>query len=500
MKKTLLCLLPVVLAACVLTGEQLPASPTEPIAAATETSAPATLPPPTPAPSPTIESFVLPEFTPFPQADQGEIVMDGFFGDWEAFEPIFVDPEGDAGPSGVDFTSIYAAHTDTHLLLRVDLGKTVNLQSEPALYMVLQLGDVEIRYDFGARRGRLNGDSVRQDEIGLISLPTVTSDLFEISVPYGDRPDEAGILFFDPADDGDVATPDGDLIRYDWRNYVAPAVSRLLDRTEGALRVVSWNVLQDNIFDKNLGPHFARVLQALQPDVILIQEIYIYSEKTALNRVDEWLGGEWYAKQQGDLITISRFPFIEDWREGNHNLRARIFPTMIDVDGAPLVIFNAHLSCCDRDQDRQDEVDSFVGFLREVGMPEGTPFFLAGDLNLVGDAQQLDTLLTGNIIDEGKFGADFIPDWDGTALADLVPGHTHTNFSYTWKDDESSFAPGRLDFLIYTDSVLNIRGFVLDTAELPGDVLAAYGLLAEDTAEASDHLPVVADIMFPAAP
>ena len=501
MKKRLLFLVPFVLSACILTDAPAsvsPPAPTEP--AATRTGAPATQPPPADGQTPTPTVFSLPVFTPFPPADQGTLVMDGFLDDWAAFEPLFIDAQGDAGPSGIDFTAIYAAHTDTHLLLRVDLGKTVNLQSEPALYMVLQLGDTEIRYDFGARRGRLNGDSVRQDEIGLISLPTVTSDIFEISVPYEGRPDPAGILFFDPSDDGDVATPDGDLVPYGWQNYVSSAAARSLDRPEGALRIVSWNVLQDNIFDKNLGPHFERVLQALEPDVILIQEIYIYSEKTALNRVNEWLGGEWYAKQQGDLITISRYPFIEDWREGNHNLRARIFPTMIDVDGTPLVIFNAHLSCCDRDQDRQDEVDSFIGFLREVGLPEGTPFFLGGDLNLVGDAQQLATLLTGNIIDEEKFGADFNPDWDGTALADLVPGHTHTNFSYTWKDDESSFAPGRLDFMIYTDSVLNVRGFVVDTTELPGNVLDAYGLLAEDTRAASDHLPIVADVVIGSAP
>lgn len=81
----------------------------------------------------------------------------------------------------------------------------------------------------------------------------------------------------------------------------------------------------------------------------------------------------------------------------------------------------------------------------------------------------------------------------------LLPGHTHTNFTSTWRDDESSFAPGRLDFVIYTDSVLNMRGFVLNTAEMLADELAAYGLQAEDTA-GSDHLPLVADVVIVAVP
>ena len=477
----------------------VPTNTLVPAIAPTEAAIADTLPAETTAP--TESSFGLPQFTPFPSADLGALVMDGFFDDWRAFSPIYVDPSGDGGSAGIDFNEIYAAHTDSHLLLQLSLGKTVNLQSEPALHVVIGFGEDVISYDFGNRKGRFNGDFASQADLGLVSLPTVTSDIFEIAIPYpSGSTDPVLILFSDPNSGGDLATPDGQALAYAWTNYVSPAEPRSLDRPAGALRVVSWNVLRDNIFDNNLEPHFARVLQALQPDVILIQEIYIYSEKTALNHISEWLGSEWHAQQQGDLITVSRFPFIENWRDSNHNLRARIFPTLLDVDGQPFLVFNAHLSCCDRDQDRQDEVDSFIGFLREVDLPEGTPFLLAGDLNLVGDAQQLITLLTGNIIDEEKFGPDFAPDWGGDALADLLPGHTHSIFKTTWRDDQTSFAPGRLDFIIYSDSVINAQGFVLETAELPAEVLAAYGLQAEDTVEASDHLPLVVDIVLVSAP
>jgi endonuclease/exonuclease/phosphatase family metal-dependent hydrolase len=473
-----------------LAASSTPASTAVPSTAPSETSiSPATQ-------LPTEAGFVLPEFSPFPRPDMGALVIDGEFEDWAAFEPIFVDASGDAGFSGIDLTEIYAAHTDTHLLLKVSLGKVVNLQTEQALHLSLEHDGDVYSFNFGTRIGRINGDSARQADLGLFSLPTVTSDEFEVVFPIQHTGGDLTVLFSDPNDDGDLASADDEPIAYGWNNYIDTASSRPLDRPDGTLRVLSWNVLRDNIFDINFEPHFARVLQALQPDVILIQEIYTFSDKTALNHITEWLGGEWFAKQQGDLVTVSRYPFIEDWRDSNHNLRARIFPTLLDVDGLPFLVFNAHLSCCDRDQDRQDEVDSFIGFLREVGLVEGLPFLLAGDLNLVGDAQQLTTLLTGDIIDESKFGADYSPDWDGSALADLLPGHTHSNFTFTWNEGQSSFPPGRLDFMIYSDSVINAQGFVLDTTELSEADLRAYDLLAEDTAEASDHLPLVVDLVL----
>jgi hypothetical protein len=71
----------------------------------------------------------------------------------------------------------------------------------------------------------------------------------------------------------------------------------------------------------------------------------------------------------------------------------------------------------------------------------------------------------------------------------------------TWRDASSSYAPGKLDYIVYSDSVLKLESaFILATEELPPDVLARYGLRAGDTLEASDHLPVVADFTPLAAP
>jgi len=65
---------------------------------------------------------------------------------------------------------------------------------------------------------------------------------------------------------------------------------------------------------------------------------------------------------------------------------------------------------------------------------------------------------------------------------------------YTWRNDGSSYNPGKLDYIIYTDSNLSIsKHFVLNTLAIPNSTLVEWELESDDTNEASDHLPRVAD-------
>jgi hypothetical protein len=119
---------------------------------------------------------------------------------------------------------------------------------------------------------------------------------------------------------------------------------------------------------------------------------------------------------------------------------------------------------------------------------------ITGDLNLVGYAQQLVTLLTGDIVDNGMYGPDFAPDWDGTDLGDVVSSQTERRFAYTWRSDTSQYAPGRLDFVIYSDSVAELGShFVLYTPEMSPGQLSMYGMQTNDVTTVSDHLPHVSD-------
>jgi endonuclease/exonuclease/phosphatase family metal-dependent hydrolase len=168
-----------------------------------------------------------------------------------------------------------------------------------------------------------------------------------------------------------------------------------------------------------------------------------------------------------------------------------------------VALFNAHLSCCEDEVSRQREADSFIAFLRDDSLSlapnlrPDMPMVLAGDFNLVMTKTPLDTLANGSIVYSG-FGDDFSPDWDGGPLADALPRHTHRAMTYSWRSDYSDYWPGRLDFVLYTDSLMElVTAFVVDTGTLPSSVLEASGLTANDTYRASDHLPLVVDFRIP---
>jgi len=74
---------------------------------------------------------------------------------------------------------------------------------------------------------------------------------------------------------------------------------------------------------------------------------------------------------------------------------------------------------------------------------------------------------------------------------------TDKRTAYTWREDPNSFPPGRLDYQIYSNSVINVeKDFILQTEVMSQARLNQYGLQLLDTRTASDHFPTVADISF----
>ena len=133
-----------------------------------------------------------------------------------------------------------------------------------------------------------------------------------------------------------------------------------------------------------------------------------------------------------------------------------------------------------------------------IDLPQGTPFVYGGDLNLVGYAQQLTTLITGDIQNTATYGNGGSPDWDDTEVTDLVSLQTDNRLAFTWNSETSRYPAGKLDFMLYSDAVTTAeKSFVLRTEIMPTARLQQYGLAQDDTESASDHYPVVADFSMP---
>jgi hypothetical protein len=250
--------------------------------------------------------------------------------------------------------------------------------------------------------------------------------------------------------------------------------------------------------------------------VIAFQEVYSQTAAEAeqvvegtYGRAESW---EW-AKEGQDLVLGSRYPIVDSHTIPGYedNESGAFLLDATEALGHRLVVVNMHPPCCNYDANeehpnrnvqRQQVVDGVVAFIRDLKDGEGpfdvaddTPIAIVGDMNFVGDAQQPETLQTGNIVHNNEFGPSEAPDWDGTALLDANPRQTGTPMHTTWESADSSFPPGRLDYAFVTDSVLDIEHeFVLNTATLSDEQRSENGLQEEDTVTASDHMAVVIDV------
>ena len=450
------------------------------------------------------------------------IIIDGLFDDWQEVPIAITDPEGDYNYD--DWVELKITNDDDFIFFKISLhSEETLLQNWNNFHLYIDadrdsltghlfrgLGS-ELVWHFGYRTGQyFEQDGIIdlwQNDITLRQAPTVTNTEFEIAIARGSfvlsDPDSIAVIFSSFYDTGDYM-PDswgGVLYQLD-TTVVGPAEPIPMEKT--GTRLVSYNTLYTGILEPDRQPKFQRIFQALNPDIIALQEHSEWNEIGDI--ISSWFPEDtWY---QGytfrDLVVLSKYPIIN---QASLISSERTMCALLETDdpiNPYLLILNSHFSCCDNDDDRQEQVDELVQVLREwrlndngpFDLPEGTPMFHVGDFNFVGYREQIETVTAGNIQDEGNYGSDFLLDWDGTAITDLFSRQTHKRMAYTWRSDGSSYNPGKLDYILYTDSNLSILNhFVLNTLAMPGSVLNEWGLETEDTNEASDHLPRIVDFM-----
>lgn len=464
-------------------------------------------------------------------AESARIWADGEFPDWSQISTLHSDPAGDQLSGAIDFTVLKIANDEKYLFIYYQTGTEISLQNSSGIHLYLDTDNnsqtgysingigADLHYDFGQKYGTFyfNGQSitVHHEDIGLVDCPTVTSDRFEIVLDKNALPNSVNPLFpqnnfrivlKDSGPGSDMLPNQGQIVTASFQLTPLPPIQcvSLSKSDTSAVRIMSYNVEQDALFDPAKEAPFARIFASVEPEIIAFQEIYNHTSAQTAALIADFVpppsGGQWYnAKTGPDIILLSIYPIISFFTiDGNGAFLLNMRPKL-DSD---LLIINVHFPAGSNDAGRQDEIDNVMSFIREAKLPGGaldltpnTPFIIMGDMNLVGYAEQLNTLITGDIIQTSQYGPAFDPDWDNSDIADALPFHPNEPLSFTWYDEGSSFCPGRLDFFIYSDYIISpVKKFVLFTPLIPPDTLSAYGLLADDVVSVSDHVPIVIDI------
>jgi endonuclease/exonuclease/phosphatase family metal-dependent hydrolase len=453
------------------------------------------------------------------------IIIDENYGDWEAISSFSAETSGDSDSGDADFLD-FKIHSDSKFIyLYVEVDEEILIQQNQNITLLIdtddnsQTGEVfedigyELMYNLGQRFGEvyLSGEtSINSYDIGLVTSPTVSSSRFELVINRDAEVDGTPLF---PSDEISLllrtSTSGGDLVpdaqsdkTYELRNdlYQTPEYS-IEKKSADEVRVMSYNVLRDNLFESSVVDNYRRIFQAVKPDIIGLEEVYDHSGSQAAELIGTFVqpedSGQWYSGDVGnDNLLVSRYPVTDQTAiSGNAAF-------LLDMGEREMLVLVAHPPCCGNDDGRQQEFDAMMAFVRDsqngtgngFELEENTPVVIVGDMNLVGLNRQVETLLTGDIANENNYGIDFNPDWDGTALEDSKPQNPELPTTFTWYSDGSSFSAGRLDYIVYSGSVLEkTNSFALHTLALPADTLQKYQLESDDTYRASDHLPIVAD-------
>jgi hypothetical protein len=481
-----------------------------------------------------ITLFIVYSFTGFSQALP--IGIDEDFSDWTNEAISYTDESGDA--SGTDFLSFSVSNDAQNLYIRLKIADETLLNNDNNIFLQIDTDNnsetgyqaagigAELGWVFAERYGYYNPPSaakitLEHSDISFIALPTVSSKEFEMAISrdavingYELFPGNTiKLVFYDDRTDGDFMPDLGATFTYTFDDESQLPETDLLNferKSTEDIRIMTFNILFDGLIDSERQAGIERTIQAVKPDIVTFNEAWDTQAYQAQSLMNEWVPlseGSWECIEADDgNITCSSFPIADTYRiMPGHRLTAALID-LPESYGTDLLSVNAHLKCCggsSNNAERQLEADAFAAFILDAKsaggsftLPENTPIVLSGDLNLVGDRQQLTTMLTGDIQNVGTYGEGGMLDWDGTALTDLLSTHTDGRHAYTWYDESSSFWPGRLDYIIYSDAVMeHTHAFTVNTRLMTPERLSQYGLQSQDS-ESSDHLAKVADFSF----
>lgn len=453
------------------------------------------------------------------------INVDGLFDDWDSVPIAHTDL---AENLAEDFAELKITNDNNFLFLKIAFHNQEHLlqdlnniklyidtdNDDQSGFQIHGLG-AELEWCFGCRQGIYHSAAgqteILQSDIVLRSAPTITSNEFEIAIGLNSSPltlsglntaDSIKVVFQSTDYSDFMPDESGEVLYTIDTSHIEESNPIPLEKDESDhIRIISYNTLGGGLINANRQEYFERIIVALRPDIMAFQEQGNQEEVKEL--IGSWLQEyNLFSVQLGNNnIVLSKYPVLNQALLTQSGRTMAVLINTEAVLGKNLLLMNSHLACCSNNESRQRDADEIIAILRDwrqgngpFTLADNTPIIHLGDFNLVGAAQQLKTLTEGDIVNEVSYGEDSAPDWNNTGFTDIFSSHTAIRMGYTWRNDNSSFSPGKLDYILYSSSVIQLgKHYILNTLAMSENELHFYGLQTDDTNLASDHLPRVAD-------
>ncbi|WP_411278622.1 endonuclease/exonuclease/phosphatase family protein [Gemmatimonas sp.] len=370
-------------------------------------------------------------------------------------------------------------------------------------------------------------------ELGVVAFPTWSATRFELRIARGGALDgfarlgatvRARLVFESPG--GTVAAlPTARYVFATARDtsVTTTIVSAIPAKATGSVRVAQWNVSEGSF--RSPANH-AKLLAAVQPDVILLDEAYAETSNATLTdffaRPELAALGRWrfvYSRTGGRQHTVVatrdrdirqaasmvrvEYPagVLDSVRATAPSAAQHLFDieaqaqlsstgAWITIDGiatlfVPLDLQSGGFFRSPQDQLRVLQSRAIRAHIQREFASRATrgALVIAGDFNAIGSHESVYTLQQGLDVDASDLTLS-----DSWRLSERSLA--------TWTDPKvGQFLPGRLDLTLYSDAVFErTGGFTFSSLDLTPAVAAALGITRETSAMTADHLIVVTDL------
>jgi exonuclease III len=288
--------------------------------------------------------------------------------------------------------------------------------------------------------------------------------------------------------------------------------------SQDTVRVVSYNLLNYPAFYPERNPYFAKVMNSLKPDIVVIQELAsIVGINVFLNEVlnlndSGFVAGTFKDGPDTDNALFYRdsvFNFLGNKRISTNLRDINEFKLVHETTNDTILIYSVHLKANQGDSQQRAEE---VAVLRVVtdNLPTGAHYIVLGDFNIYSAFEPafqalLNTDKTGYVLDPiNKNGT-----WhNNTTYANI---HTQSTRTRPFGDGATGGLDDRFDMILISQAVKDAGciqylsgsyqtygndGFHFNDSINAMPNAAVSKEIADALHYASDHLPVAADFVF----